>query len=284
MQVTNFYSAKIILLGMRLGQAFALGIIILSFYTKSWWCFAIGRVLHYKFLVGSQQASNHLIRVCESVHQSQTGKYKFFISDKSVNDIIFFTIGSALIHEWTTKASPILLPAWIIFGIQCFSFLLTILLGVKLKSTWVDGHLKFTDMIKSDVPLTKKEFYSHARDQEDEESHELNSEERYRRFLARENHKKRFTGDPDSNYVSGYGNHYGNLENMRYFKCMRFLSILYMLAAGGVNSFIYIYMVVGMNKFKINTRWYEWGLVTIMAVLLKLQPKFMGLAIFGSGV
>jgi hypothetical protein len=53
MQVTNFYSAKIILLGMRLGQAFALGIIILSFYTKSWWCFAIGRVLHYKFLVGS---------------------------------------------------------------------------------------------------------------------------------------------------------------------------------------------------------------------------------------
>jgi hypothetical protein len=139
-------------------------------------------------------------------------------------------------------------------------------------------------MIKSDVPLTKKEFYSYARDQEDEESHELNPEERYRRFQARENHKKRFTGDADSNYVSGYGNHYGNLEKMRYFKCMRFLSILYMLAAGGVNSFIYIYMVVGMNKFKINTRWYEWGLVMIIAVLLKLQPKFMGIAIFGYGV
>jgi hypothetical protein len=270
---------------MRAGQAFALGIIILSFYTKNWWCFAIGRVLHYKFLVGSQQASNHLIRVCESIHQSQTGKYKFFISDKSVNDIIFFTIGTALIHSLTTSTSPLLLPAWIIFGLQVFSFLLTLLLCAKLKSTWVDGQLKFTDMIKSDVPLTKKEFYTHARDQEDdEESHGLNSEEKYRKFLARENHKKRFSGDSGTNYVSGYGNHYGNLEKMRYFKCMRFLSIFYMLVAGGVNSFIYIYMVVGMNKFKINSLWYEWGLVGVVAVLLKLQPKFMGIAIFGYGV
>jgi len=50
---------------MRLLQALAFSIIIISLYTENYVCFCIGRVLHYNFLVGSIINANHLLRTCE---------------------------------------------------------------------------------------------------------------------------------------------------------------------------------------------------------------------------
>jgi len=95
--------------------------------------------------------------------------------------------------------------------------------------------------------------------------------------------KRGYIGKHEQGMVKGFGSLWQNLENQPCFRTMRLLSIIYIILAGGVNAYLYLFLLLGLNKFSINHYAYEWGILAFIYIVLKLQPKLMGLAMFGFG-
>lgn len=207
-----FKCPKCFIITMRTLLALSIGFMIWSFYAKNYWLFAFSRMFHLKFLVGSRNCTNHLIRVCEKLHKKQTGGFIFFISELSVNNIAMFMFGAVLLRQCSSTWSPLFFSSWLVFGIQCFALCLTICLSVMIKNFQIDKNQNFEMLIKSDEPLTKHEKYENAINQNDEEYKYLTAEQKYSQYNSHTNFYKEKVGNEGktSAIIAGYGSLWKN--------------------------------------------------------------------------
>jgi hypothetical protein len=196
-----FKSPDCLMLAYRILQTVSIGVMILSFYHKTYWLFCLARVLHYLFFMGSYQATNHMIRTSEQIHKDDSAWFTFWGSDRSINDIIVFVAAVCTIQYWTWAASPLLGACWIVFGISCLNIILTFVQNATMQNLIILGDKSFRDFIKSDQPLTREEFYKQARSNMDEDYDNLLGEEKFGRFLNSEKNKRKYPKDKKITYL-----------------------------------------------------------------------------------
>jgi hypothetical protein len=64
---------------------------------------------------------------------------------------------------------------------------------------------------------------------------------------------------------------------------MKVFAIIYYLLAAPINMYIYVFLIVGYGKFKLDAWFYDLIVTIIVIVMLKIQPRLMRLALDGYG-
>jgi len=177
------------------------------------------------------------------------------------------------------------MPCWIIGGLTFVNFLLTIGQNCYMNQIHIKTNIGFKDFINSDVPLSKKDMYDEAIKDHNEDYDNLLAEEKFGIFVNKNLNKKKFKVLKKHRIEIDVAKDlaWEGLERQPNFGLMKLLSIVYMIFAQGINSYIYIFMIVGFTKFGLNTYEYEIPLTVILVIALKLQPLVMKLSIMGYG-
>ena len=229
--------------------------------------------------------SNHVVRVSDKIQKHTSCLFNILCNDRSMNDIVFFIIGTEAIKYMVCDWSPFFMASWIIFGVQCGCFFLTIVQNYWMDNIFIRKDIKFTDFFKSDVPLTSEELYKDAVGEHNEDYDNLLAEEKFGVFLNKNANKKKFKTlkkhrvEIDAKRDLSWE----GLERQPQFACMKFLAIFYMIMAQGVNSYIYLVNLIGFKKFSIHSWEYSIPLTTTIVFFLKIQPLFMKTALKGYG-
>lgn len=147
---------------MRGFHAFSIGMFILAFYQNWYWLYIVSRCLQVVAVQANSAYSNHMIRVADKLHKENSFIFNILCNDRSMNDIVIFIIGSEVIQYFSTDDMPILCACYVILGITCLNFLLTILQNMYMAKIVVNTKVGFCDFIKSDVPLSKKDIIENA--------------------------------------------------------------------------------------------------------------------------
>lgn len=194
--------------------------------------------------------------------------------------MVFFVISVGGMHYMTWTWSPLLFSLWFCVGAEILALLLTFVQNSLVKHFQVDEDHALLDILESDASLDNKERYKRRRRNVDEEYEGLVAEDKFARFSSGSRRSQHHQDtSPDAVWKSFA------LENN--FQIIRILALLYAISAWGIQAWIYLWLVLGVPKYGLDTKefngMYVLIIVLLIVVLLKLQPFFMGMAMFGGG-
>lgn len=118
--------------------------------------------------------------------------------------------------------------------------------------------INYTKFIESDVPLSSHDARQEAIHQFEEENAGLLAEEKFGIFLNRNlNKAKNPKKDKKHEIEAAMGMTWKGLERQPQFMCMKISSVVYMILALATNGYIYMFLIVGLGKFKLDRWFYE---------------------------